>query len=136
MILQQQANKDEMQGISSILIKAKVRGGPTVDGNGVPSILIEILLVPRKYVLLTYHPYLSCSRFLAFSSLGSACFSPIACVCLAHFSRLLVSSLCVLFPHHPCLSCSCFLAFLSLGSVCFSPITCVCCAHFFLPSRP
>ncbi|KAJ7833317.1 hypothetical protein B0H14DRAFT_2364366, partial [Mycena olivaceomarginata] len=62
MILQQHANKDKMQGISNILIKLKVRGGPTVNGNGVPSILIEIPLVPRKCVL-----------------------SPIAHVCLAQF---------------------------------------------------
>ncbi|KAJ7836415.1 hypothetical protein B0H13DRAFT_1733510 [Mycena leptocephala] len=47
-LLKQQANKDKMQGISNILIKATVRGGPTMNDNGVPSILIEIALIPRK----------------------------------------------------------------------------------------
>jgi hypothetical protein len=85
MILQQHANKDKMQGISNILIKAKVRGGPTLKDNGVPSILIEIPLVPRMCVLLTHCPCLACSLALTFSSLGSACFSPIAHVCLVYF---------------------------------------------------
>ncbi|KAF8157670.1 hypothetical protein K438DRAFT_337865 [Mycena galopus ATCC 62051] len=84
-LLKQPANKDKMQGISNILIKAKVCGGPPMNGNSVPSILIEIPLVPRKCVLFPHHPCLSCSLFLAFSSLGSACFSPIAHVCFAHF---------------------------------------------------
>ncbi|KAJ7833309.1 hypothetical protein B0H14DRAFT_2364315, partial [Mycena olivaceomarginata] len=62
MILQQHANQEKMQGISNILMKAKVRGGPTVNGNSVPSILINIPLVPRKCML-----------------------SPITHICLAHF---------------------------------------------------
>jgi purine-cytosine permease-like protein len=85
MILQQHANKVKMEGISTILIKVKVRSGLTVNDNGVPSILIGIPLIPRKCVLFAHHPYLSCSLFLTFLSLESACFSPIAHVCLAHF---------------------------------------------------
>ncbi|KAJ7790632.1 hypothetical protein B0H14DRAFT_2938807, partial [Mycena olivaceomarginata] len=46
-----------------------------------------------KCVLFPHRPCLSCSLFLAFSSLGSsACFSPIAHVVLLTFSCLLVSS--------------------------------------------
>ncbi|KAJ7739489.1 hypothetical protein B0H14DRAFT_2542613 [Mycena olivaceomarginata] len=111
MILQQHANKDKMQGISNILIKVKVRGGPAMNGNCAPSVLIEIPLVPRKCMLFSHHPCLSCSLFLAFSSLGSACFSPITHVVLLTFSRLLVSSSCML-----------------------SPMAHVCLAHFFSPS--
>jgi hypothetical protein len=85
MILQTQGNKDKMQGISNILVKAKVGSGPMVNDNGVSSILIEIPLVPRKCVLFRHRPCLSCSLFLAFSSLVRVCFSPIAHVCLAHF---------------------------------------------------
>jgi hypothetical protein len=85
MILQQHDNKDKIQEISNILIKVKVRGRPTVNGNGVPSILIEILLVLRKCMLFPHHPCLSCSLFLAFSSLACVCISPITHVCLAHF---------------------------------------------------
>ncbi|KAJ7870489.1 hypothetical protein B0H14DRAFT_3132123 [Mycena olivaceomarginata] len=56
------ANKDKMQGISNILIKAK------------------------RVCFFSHCPCLSCSLFLAFLSLGrSACFSPLAHVCLAHF---------------------------------------------------
>ncbi|KAJ7826610.1 hypothetical protein B0H14DRAFT_2817133 [Mycena olivaceomarginata] len=55
------------------------------------------LLISRQKVRAFPHcPCLSCSLFLAFSSLAR--------------------SECVLFPHHPCLSCSLFLAFLSLGN--------------------
>ncbi|KAJ6505049.1 hypothetical protein C8R45DRAFT_543972 [Mycena sanguinolenta] len=44
------------------------------------------LLVSSQYVLFPHRPCLSCSLFLAVSSLArSACFSPIAHVCLAHF---------------------------------------------------
>jgi hypothetical protein len=131
MILQQHANKDKMQGISNILVKAKVRGEPTVNGNDVP---IEIPLVPRKCVLFPHHPCLSCSLFLAFSSLASVAFPPSPMVVLLTFSHLLVSRMCMLFPHCPCFSSSLFLTFLSLGCVCFSRITHVCLAHFFLPS--
>ncbi|KAJ7714678.1 hypothetical protein B0H14DRAFT_3014956 [Mycena olivaceomarginata] len=88
-------------------------------------------------MLFPHRPCLSCSLFLAFSSLRSACFSPIThevrafppspMFVLLTFSRLLVSRECVLFPHHPCfecvlfphhpcLSCSLFLTFLSLGN--------------------
>ncbi|KAJ7739488.1 hypothetical protein B0H14DRAFT_2990741, partial [Mycena olivaceomarginata] len=76
-------------------------------------------------VLFPHRPCLSCSLFLAFSSLalGSACFLPSPMFVLLTFSRLLVSRecvlfpwQCVLFPHHPCLSCSLFLAFSSLGN--------------------
>jgi hypothetical protein len=104
------------------------------------------ILVSRMYVPPPHRPCLSCSLFLTFLSLASACFSPIAHVCLAHcflpsclwpvcafplslmfvwltFSCLLVSSLCVLFPYDSCLSDSLFLAFSSLGSGYFSPIT-------------
>jgi hypothetical protein len=91
MILQQHANKDKMQGISNILMKAKVRGVPTVNGDGVPSILIEIPFVPRKCMLFPHHPCLSCSLFLAFSSLESACLPPIPMFVLFTFSCLLVS---------------------------------------------
>ncbi|KAF8162264.1 hypothetical protein K438DRAFT_1731256 [Mycena galopus ATCC 62051] len=84
-LLKQNTNKDKLQGISNILIKAKVRGGPSMNGNGVPSTLIEIPLVPRKCVLFPHCPCLSCSLFLAFWSLESACFYPIAHACLAHF---------------------------------------------------
>jgi hypothetical protein len=48
MILQHQVNKDKMQEISNILIIAKVRDGSSMNGNGVPSALIEISLAPRK----------------------------------------------------------------------------------------
>ncbi|KAJ7790644.1 hypothetical protein B0H14DRAFT_2938978 [Mycena olivaceomarginata] len=63
-------------------------------------------------------PCLSCSLFLAFSSLVfCVCFPPSPMFVLLTFSCLLISSSeCVLFSHHPCLSCSLFLAFLSLGN--------------------
>ncbi|KAJ6505101.1 hypothetical protein C8R45DRAFT_817577 [Mycena sanguinolenta] len=61
-------SKDKMQEISNILIKAKVRGGPTVNDNGIRSIIIEIPWVPRKCVLFSHCPCLSCSLFLTFSS--------------------------------------------------------------------
>ncbi|KAJ7852109.1 hypothetical protein B0H13DRAFT_1643571 [Mycena leptocephala] len=62
-LLKQQANKDKMQGISNILKKVKLT--------------FSHLLVSSLCVLFPHCPYLSCSLFLAFSSLGSACFSPI-----------------------------------------------------------
>jgi hypothetical protein len=64
-------------------------------------------------VLFPCCPSVSCSLFLAFSSLGSACFSPIAYVCLTYFFL------------HSCLQ---------LVRT-FPPITHVCLAHFFSPSR-
>jgi hypothetical protein len=88
----------------------------------------------RECACFPHSPCLSCSLFLAFSSLGSVCISPITMFVLLTFSPLLVSSECVLFPHHQCSSGSLFLTFSSLGSACFSPITHVCLTHFFLPS--
>jgi hypothetical protein len=43
-------------------------------------------LISRKCMLFPYHICVSCSRFLASSSLACVCFSTIAHVCLAHFS--------------------------------------------------
>ncbi|KAJ7849001.1 hypothetical protein B0H14DRAFT_2766678 [Mycena olivaceomarginata] len=76
----------------------------------------RLLVSRKKCVLFPHHPCLSTSLFLAFSSLGSACFSPITHFVLLTFSHLLVHSECVLFPHHPCLSCSLFPIFLPLAN--------------------
>ncbi|KAJ7728998.1 hypothetical protein B0H16DRAFT_1697281 [Mycena metata] len=63
-LLKAQDNKDKMQGISNILMKIKVGSGPTVNGNGISSILIEIPLVLRKRVCaFSPSPCLSCSLF-------------------------------------------------------------------------
>jgi hypothetical protein len=93
------------------------------------SLTFPPLLVSSLCVLFHCCPSLPCSLSLPFLSLGSACFSSVACSCLAHFP-LLVSRWCVLFLCHPSLPHSFSFPFSSLESACFSSVTCPCLAHF------
>ncbi|KAJ6507510.1 hypothetical protein DFH09DRAFT_1199947 [Mycena vulgaris] len=71
-LLKQHANKDKMQGISNILIKAKLMLVRAFPSSPMFVLLIFFcLLVSREVcVLFPHHPCLSCSFFPAFSCLA------------------------------------------------------------------